>query len=98
MKTIPLSKAIELLESAKAVIVDNSYVTFANTDNDYYFLCLAQDEASVQSGLEECFEAADNETVKVTEDGQLLLENTLGDHSCITLLAKFDINKELHEQ
>ncbi len=89
MKTITLDKAIEILTSCAAVIVDGSYVTFPNiTDEDYedekdVFLKLAVSEGDD----EELFTTQDNETVKVNDSGELYLMNPKGEQTIIMPLV-----------
>lgn len=87
MKTIPLKKAIILLENAAAVIVDDDYVTYPNTSAKGYFLCLARDESAVENGEEETFSAKDNKTVQIDELGRLVLVNEMGDETTVALLG-----------
>lgn len=94
MKELLLSQVIDLLESSAAVIVDDRYVTFANTfgvdedDDEAFFLELAETDEAANSGESLSFKPGDNHTVPVNEKGELVLTNSYGDKTTVTLLAR----------
>jgi len=89
MKTLSLQAAISLLHTASAVIVDDSYVTFAGLDLDDdedVFLTLSHDDPEGLSYSEQ-FNRADNQTVEIDGRGRLIFTNTQGDKTAVQLLT-----------
>lgn len=94
MKTIPLKTAHELIENAAAIIADHDALTYPSVseltgeeDNEFLFIRWVNDE-----GLEFQIRAVEenNQSVKVTDQGDLVLVDDEGNEFEITLL-KMDV-------
>jgi hypothetical protein len=98
MKTIGLKQAYNRLVDSAAVIVDNDalvYPSLGGIENDpeNQFLYLSW-EVEGQEYSVKCIEQ-NNQTVKVTDDGSLmLLEDMEGDRVQLTLLHPADYSNE----
>lgn len=100
MKTIGLKQAYNRLKDSAAVIVDNDALVYPslggienNPENQFLYLSW---EVEGQEYSVKCMEQ-NNQTVKVTDDGSLmLLEDMEGDRVQLTLLqpATFEDEKE----
>jgi hypothetical protein len=90
MKNIPLKLAHELISDAAAVIVNRDSLMYPSVDDltgdaDNEFLYLSwQDD----TGLEYSIKAVEenNQTIKVTDQGDLILTDDEGDEFELTLL------------
>jgi hypothetical protein len=102
MKTITLKQAFNRLKESSAVIVDNDalvYPSLADIENNpenqflYLFWELDGQEYSVK-----CIEQ-NNQTVKVTDDGSLmLLKDMEGDKFQLTLLQPANYSNKTEEE
>jgi hypothetical protein len=96
MKTITLEKAIELLESASAIIIDNDispliYPSIWKDDNAE-FLYLQWEYEFCEYSLK--FHALDNKEVKVSGTSMFLVDTDAedeNDHTQITLLTQMTL-------
>lgn len=90
MKTIPLKHAHELIENASAVIVNHDALMYAAVDEltgeeDNEFLYVSWTDAD-GLGFEIKAREGENQTVKVTDQGDLILVDDGGDEFEMTLL------------
>lgn len=90
MKTIPLKTAHELIESAAAIIADHDALMYPSVsdltgeaDNEFLYIRWVNDE-----GLEFQIRAVEenNQSVKVTDQGDLILVDDEGEEFEVTLL------------
>lgn len=95
MKTIELKDAYGRLQDCAAVIVDNDalvYPSLSEIENnpENQFLYLSWEMAGREHSLK--FMEQNNQTVKVSDDGALMiLEDTEGDRVQLTLLVPVEI-------
>ncbi len=90
---LPLAQALELLNRASAVIVDDEFVTFATIEMeaalDEPFLCVAKDDSGEGKVH---FHAEDNATVEASGHVMTIVD-TDGTSRTIALLAPFPAEK-----
>lgn len=91
MKTVPVAEAIALLESASAVVVDQTFVTFPEVDSaaelDEPFLVVANDDAA--SFGQTSFLARDNPIVPISGN-VLTLVNRCGASYHVAILVPLE--------
>ena len=90
MKTIPLKHAHELIENAAAVIVNHDALMYAAVDeltgeSDNEFLALFWTDGDAYDFNVKAREG-ENQTVKVTDQGDLILVDDEGEEFEVTLL------------
>jgi hypothetical protein len=103
MKSITLKQAFNRLKESAAVIVDNDtlvYPSLADIENtsENQFLYISWEEEGKKHSIK--FMEENNQTVKVTDDGAImLLEDTEGDRVQLTLLqpATYETYEEIEE-
>jgi hypothetical protein len=90
MKTIPLKDAHELIENAAAVIVNRDALMYASTDelngdadNEFLFVSWT-DSDGLEFRIKAC--EGENQNVKVTDQGDLILVDDEGEEFELTLL------------
>lgn len=85
MKTIPLSRAIEILDSAMAIQVDGNALIYPDlnpeNESEDIFLVLSSND------IYESFSSIANATVSVNSDGALILVNTRGEPTIVMPLC-----------
>ena len=83
MKSIPLKKAITILDNCTAVYLDDTSLVFPAINwNENYFLTLNSD-----NGGEENFINKDNGVVEIDSYGRLILTNTRGEKAYVMPLV-----------
>ena len=90
---IPLSKAVELLQSCSAVIVDDNAVTYPSIrDDEDEFLVISWETERGDNTLR--FEEEENREVFV-DKADMFLTDTFGDEIKLTLLQSWIFDKKI---